>query len=166
MEKILDVKRDEFKDVELWESDVDENDELTPIDWDSLPKEEYISTVKFAYQHPTALLFIGMEEYSFDYDSTDWKTLFSKYTTEDWIETEEEKAFYDNLDYMMLVYRTATEENKDGLSYTTNRAVAKYFLEKSYYYKDKKAKIWEKVIKKSDVKAVLLDMGEDELIII
>lgn len=157
MEKNFNIIEDE-----IWEDE----EELLPIDWDSLSKEDYISTVKFAYQHPAATIFIDFDEYTYDYDSTDWKALFSKYSTEDWITTDDERAFYNSLDDMTLVYRTATEENKNGLSYTTNKAVANYFKNDSIYYKGKNTKIYERVIKKSDVRAVLLDMDEDEIIVL
>ena len=143
-----------------------EDEEKIPIDWDSLTKDSYISLVKFAYQNPGAILMIGFDEHTFDYETTDWKTLFSKYPISDWLTTNEEKEFYNKLPKQITVYRTATEDNKDGISYTTNKLVANYFLTESDYYKNKDAQIYTKTINKTDIRAILLDMDEDEIILI
>lgn len=138
---------------------------MRKIKWNKFNKEEYIENVKYLYQHPDATLMIDFDEYGVDYDKTDWKKLFSKYTIEDWITTEEERKFYDNLTDKIQVYRTATEENKDGISYTTNIHVAEYFLTNSMYYQNKNAQIYTKIINKTDIQAVLTEMDEDEIII-
>lgn len=126
---------------------------VEPIDWNELSKDDFINTLKFAYQHPSN---------DIDYDSTDWCSLFKRYDASDWIVTDDEKKWFKSLPKKITVYRCGTE---DGISWTTNRSVARYFQRDSLYYKNKDVDIHEKVIDKSEIRAVLLDMDEDEVIL-
>lgn len=161
----------EFEDVELYDEwddewDDEEEEELEPVDWSSFSKEEYIEMVKSVYQHPDSFIMQDYEEKHYDYDETDFKELFSKYPQSDWIVTKEEKDFYDNLPDEIEVYRGCTEENKDGISWTTNYFVARYFAFQSMQYQNKDTDIYKKTIKKTDIRAVLLDMDESEIILV
>ena len=154
-------------DEELeFDDEWDEEEELEPVDWSALPKEDYISMVKEAYQHPDTIIIQDFEERLFDYDETDFKELFSKYPLSDWLTTKEEKDFYDKLPDEIEVYRGCTEENKNGISWTTNYYVARYFAYESMQYQNKDTDIYKKTIKKAEIRAILLDMDESEIILV
>jgi hypothetical protein len=133
----------------------------TKIHWDKLTKNDYIRLVKAAYQHPGTILMIDFDEYRVDYDKNDWKKLFSKYQTEDWVVTDEEKDFYNKLGDKLTVYRADNVYDTAKISWTTNIHVARYFMNEHNY-----SNVYEREINKADIKCVLLDMDEDELIII
>lgn len=139
-------------------------EEFIEIDWDLFSKEEFIEYVKFAYQNPGAIIFHNYEEVYFDYDNTDWKGLFSRYDSKDWIRKEDEMLIYKGLPEILTVYRGGISDN--GISWTLDKRVAEWFASDSQQYEGKDTKVFEKTIKKSDIRALILDMGEKEVILI
>ena len=133
----------------------------TRVPWGKLSKNDYIRFVKFSYQHPGCCLMINFEEYEPCYEKINWGKLFSKYPTEDWVVTDEEKDFYDKLGNKLTVYRADNEYDTAKISWTTNIHVARYFLNEHNY-----DNVYEREINKADIKCVLLDMDEDEVIVI
>ncbi len=150
----------------MYEEELDDwEEEEEPVEWDAFDKDTYIDTVKFAYQNPAALIDQDYEPRRYNYDDTDWKTLFGKYSAEDWICMDEEKALYDSLPEEVEVYRGGTSEN--GISWTLSRRVATWFATQSMQYRNcDNCRVFSKTVKKSDIRAVLLDMDEFEVIIL
>lgn len=133
----------------------------TRVPWNKLDKNDYIRFVKSSYQHPGCCLMIDFEEYEPCYEKINWKKLFSKYPLEDWIITEQEKSFYNKLTNELTVYRADNEYDENKLSWTLNENIARYFAREHSY-----TNIYKRVVDKSKVRCVLLDMDEDEVIII
>lgn len=133
----------------------------TRVPWNKLNKNDYIRFVKFTYQHPGCCLMIDFEEYEPCYEKINWKKLFSKYPLEDWITTEQEKSFYNKLSDELTVYRADNEYDENKLSWTLNEDIARYFVREHNY-----TNIYKRIVNKSKVRCVLLDMDEDEIILI
>lgn len=151
----MEQNNDEFDDI------------LEEVDWDELAKDKdtYINEAKEAYQHPTKdYIITDWDEFKYDYEKTDWASVFGRFEPNDWICQDDEKRLYDGLQEEITVYRGGDNEN--GISWTLNELVAIYFAYKSDYYKGKNTKVFKKTIKKSDIRAILLDMDEDEIIVL
>lgn len=150
---------------ENYEEYLEEEFEKVPIDWDMFDKkEDFIKCIKFAYQNPGATIYYNLEEYSFEYDNTNWKDLFSRYGSNDWITDEKELEIYNELPEVLTVYRGST--NDKGISWTLDKRVAEWFAFESDQYNGKDTKVFEKTIRKSDIRAIILDMGEKEIILV
>lgn len=160
-EEVLDIEED--LDDE-WEED-DWEDDSVKADFSLFEKKDYIDAVKFFYQHNGGWFYCGKlgQDFVAEHDDYDWKDLFEKYSAEDWITKDEEKRFYESLPDEITVYRGGT--SPEGISWTTNYFVARYFAYDCLQYRGKDTDIFKKTIKKSDIRAVLMDMDECEVIL-
>lgn len=88
-----------------------------------------------------------------------WKNLLdTKVKAKIYFMTDKEIVQFENLPKTLTVYRGSTH---DGLSYTLNKDVAKWFAKRF----DKKGKIFTRKIKKSEVFAFISRRREEEVII-
>lgn len=133
------------EDKEIWWDSYFNDDS---IDWDSLSKDEYCKTLLDKYQQ---------EDYNFD--RYNYKDMFRKYESKDYIYNSDESVIrlYESLPNELTVYRGGTSQ--DGISWTLNKDVAKYFARRN------NGDIFERRIKKEDIKAIILAMDEEEIIL-
>lgn len=73
------------------------------FDFCKMPKEMYIKLVKLAFDGFLVEAEVEAEEE--DFKKSDWEKLFAKYPIEDWLDSDEEKAYFESLPDKLTVYR-------------------------------------------------------------
>ncbi len=130
-----------------------------PIKWESLNKDDFCNTLIALYPHQQD-----------DFSDYNWKELFKKY--DNYIEycSDESKALYDQLPDEITIYRGANKSEKEngyGISWTLNKRVAQWFAYDRWKGQEGNERtVFERTIKKKQIKAIFTEMNEDEVIII
>ena len=148
-----------WEDLLDWETDQIDVEEIKHIDWDALDKDEYCRTLIEYYQHEQD-----------DYNTYDWRTLFNKYNNLIDYCSDKSKQIYNGLEDEVTIYRGADKaeelNGKYGISWTLNPKVALFFAYDRYKNKDiNERTVIQRKINKEQIKAIITEMDEDEVIV-